>query len=81
MKREIEQAEKPTCAEVMGMVAAQVDNGNLLNNVIFNVAVEEHEIGYTDTNILIDLYSIDDRLHFGIPGGCEDYGKEGDYMD
>jgi hypothetical protein len=37
------------------------------------MALEEPEIRSTDPNILIDNNDMDDELHFGTPGGSEDY--------
>jgi hypothetical protein len=45
------------------------------------VALEELEIGSTDPNIPIDNNCRDDELHFGMPGGSEDYDNEADHID
>jgi len=45
------------------------------------VALEEPEIGSTDTNIPIDINCTDEELHFGMPegsGACEDEVVESD---
>ena len=43
--------------------------------------IQELDIGSTDPNIPIDNNCTDDELHFGMPGGCEDYDDEGDEID
>jgi len=45
------------------------------------VALEEPEIGSTDPNIPIDNNCTDDELHFGMPGGSEDFEDEVDESD
>ena len=45
------------------------------------MALEEAEIGSTDPNIPIDNNCMDDKLHFGIPGGSGDYEDDGDKSD
>jgi hypothetical protein len=45
------------------------------------VALEELEIGSTDPNIPTDNNCTDNKLHFGMSGGCEDYDDEGDKID
>jgi hypothetical protein len=81
VKRQIQQAENPTPAAVISTEAARVDNAILLDYLTSEVALEEPEIGSTDPNIPIDNNCTDDELHFGMPGGCEDYDNEGDEID
>jgi hypothetical protein len=81
VKRRIHQAENPTPAVVISTEAARVDNTGLLDNLTSEVDLEEPEIGSTDPNIPIDNNCMDDRVHFGMPGGCEDYDDEGDEID
>ena len=45
------------------------------------MALEEPEIGSTDSNIPIDNNCTDDELHFGMPGGSGDFEDEGDESD
>jgi hypothetical protein len=78
VKRQIQQAENPTPAAVISTEAAPVDNAILLDYLTSEVALKEPEIERTDPNIPIDNNCTDDKLHFGIPGGCEDYDNEGD---
>jgi hypothetical protein len=42
------------------------------------VVLEESEVGSTDPNILIDNNCMDEKLHFVILGGSEDFEDEGD---
>jgi len=81
VKRQIQQAENPTPAEVISMEAVGVDNAFLLDYLTSEVALEEPEIGRTDPNIPIDNNCTDDELHFGMPGGRGDYEDEGDESD
>ena len=81
VKRQIQQAENPTPATVISMEAARVDNPILLDYLTSEVALEEAEIRSTDPNIPIDHNRTDDELHFGMPGGCEEYNDEGDEID
>jgi len=81
VKRQIQQAENPTPAAVISTGAARVDNAILLDYLNFEVALEEPEIGRTDPNIPINNNCTDDELHFGMPGGCDDYDNEGDEID
>jgi len=81
VKRQIQQAENPTAAEVTSTDPAHVDDAILLDYLTSEVALEEPEIGSTDPNIPIDTNCTDDELHFGMPGGCEDYDDEGDEID
>ena len=78
IKRQIQQAENPTPAVVIGVEAAGVDNAMLLDKLTSEVALEEREIGSTDPNIQIDNNCMDDKLHFEMPGGCGDNEDEGD---
>jgi len=84
VKRQIKQVENPTPAVVISVEAARVDNAILLDYLASEVALEEPEIGSTDTNIPIDNNCTDDELHFVMPGGSgdfEDEGDEGDHHD
>jgi hypothetical protein len=81
VKRQIQQAEKPTPAVVISVEAARVDNAILLDYLASEVALEEPEIGSTGPNIPIDINCTDDELHFGMPGGSGDYEDEGDESD
>jgi hypothetical protein len=78
VKRQIQQAENPTPAMVISVEAARVDNAILLDHLSSTVALEEPEIGSTDRNIPIDNNCMDDKLHFGMPGGSGNYDDEGD---
>jgi len=81
VKRQIQQAEIPTPAEVIIVEAAHVDNAILLDYLTSEVALEDPEIGSTDTNIPIDNNCTDDELHFRMPGGsgaCKDEGEKSD---
>jgi hypothetical protein len=66
---------------VISVEAARVDNTILLDYSTSEVALEEPEIGSTDTNILIDNNCTDDELQFGMPGGSGDFQDEGDESD
>jgi len=81
VKRQIQQAENPTPAVVISVEAAHVENAILLDYLASEVALEEPEIGCTDPNIPIDNNCMDDKLHFGMPGGSGDYEDEGDESD
>ena len=81
VKRQIQQAENPTPAVVIGVAAARVDNVILLDYVASEVALQEPEIGSTDPNIPIDNNCTHDELHFGMPGGSGHYEDEGDESD
>jgi hypothetical protein len=81
VKRQIQQAENPTPAVAISVEAARVDNAILLDYLTSEVALEEPEIGSTDTNIPIDNNCTDDKLHFGMPGGSGDFEDEGDESD
>jgi len=54
---------------VISVEAARVDTTILLDYLASKVALEEPEIGRTDPNIPIENNSMDDELHFGMPGG------------
>jgi hypothetical protein len=81
VKRQIQQAEKPTPAVVISVEAARVDNAILLDYLTSEVSLEEPGIGSTDSNIPIDNNCTDDELHFGMPGDSEDFEDEGDESD
>jgi hypothetical protein len=78
VKRQIQQAENPTPAVVISVEAARADNAILLHYLTSKVALEEPEIGSTDSNIPIYNNCKDDELHFGMPGGSGDFEDEGD---
>jgi len=42
------------------------------------VALNEPDSGSTYLNILIDNHYTDNELHFGMPGGSDDYEADGD---
>jgi hypothetical protein len=69
VKREIQQAENPMPAVVISVDAARVNNTMLLEYLTSEVALEEREIGSTDSNIPIHNNGTNDELHIGIPGG------------
>jgi len=81
VKRQIQQAENPTPAEVISTEAACVDIAIQLDNLTSEVALEEPEIGRTDPNIPIDNNCMDDEQHFGVPMGNKDYEDERDKID
>jgi hypothetical protein len=81
VKGQIQQAENQTTAVVISVEAARVDNAILLDYLKSEVALEEPEIGSTDSNIPIDNNCTDDELHFGMPGGSGDFEDEGDESD
>jgi len=81
VKDQIQQAENPTPAMVISVEAACVENAILLDYLTSKVALEEHEIRSTDSNILIDTNCKDNELHFGMPGGSGDFEDEGDESD
>jgi hypothetical protein len=58
---------------VIRVEAARVDNAILLDYLPSEAALEEPEIGSTDSNKPIDNNCIDDELHFGMPGGSGDF--------
>jgi len=78
VKRQIQQVENPTPAVVMSVEAAHVDNAILHDYLTSKVALEEPGVGSTDPNIPIHNHHNDDKFHFGMPGGSEDYEIEGD---
>jgi len=81
VKHQIHQADNPTPAVVISVEAAHVDNAILLDYLTSEVALDEPEIGSTDSNIPIDNNCTDDELHFGMPGGSGDFKDEGDESD
>jgi hypothetical protein len=69
---------------VISVDAARVDNAIFLDYLTSNVALEEDEIGSTDTTMPIANNCIDHKVHCGMPGGsghCEDEGDESDDCD
>ena len=81
VKRQIQQAENPTPAVVISVEAARVENAILLDYLTPEVGLKEPEIGSPDQNIPIENNCIDDKLHFGMPGGSGDYEDEGNESD
>jgi hypothetical protein len=81
VKFPIYQVGNPTPAVVISGKAARVDNAILLDYLASEVALEEPEIGSPHPNILIDNNCTDDKLHFGMPGGREEYEDERDDSD
>jgi len=77
----IQQVENPTPAMVISVEAARVDNAILFHYLASEVALEEPGIASTDPNIPLDNNCTDDKLHFGMPGGSEDYEDEGAESD
>jgi hypothetical protein len=80
-KRQIQQAENPMPTVVISVEAARIDNAILLDYLNSEVALEEPEIGNTDSNIRIDNNCTDDELHFRMPGGSRDFDDAGDESD
>jgi hypothetical protein len=66
---------------VICVEAPPVDNAILLDHLTSEVALEEPEIGSTDSNIPIDNNRPDDEPHFGMPGGSGDFEDEGNDSD
>jgi hypothetical protein len=81
VKLQIQQVENPTPAVVISVEPARVDNAILLDYLTSEVALEEPEIGSTNSNIPIDNHCMDDELHFGMPGGSRDLEDEDDESD
>jgi hypothetical protein len=81
VNRQIQQAENPTSALVICMEAVRVDDAILLDYLASEVALQEPEIECTDPNIPIDNNCTEDKLHFGMPGGCADYEDTDDECD
>jgi hypothetical protein len=81
VKRQIKHVENPTPAVVISVEAARVDNAILLDYLTSEVALEESEIGSTDSNIPIDNNCMEDELHDGMPGGRRDFEDDGDESD
>jgi hypothetical protein len=81
VKYQIQTRENPTPAEVISMDAARVDNAILLDNLTTEVGHEEPEIRCTVPYSQMDTNCTHDRLHFGMPGSCNDYDDEGNVID
>jgi hypothetical protein len=81
IKHQIPPVENPIPAVLITVKAAGVDNAILLDYLSSEVALEEPEIGRTDPNILIDNSCMDDKMHFGMPGGSGVYEDECDEND
>jgi hypothetical protein len=73
VKRQIQLVENPTPAVVIRVEAARDDYAIHLDFLASRVALEEPQIGCTDPNIPIGNYCMDDKPHFGMPGGSRDY--------
>jgi hypothetical protein len=74
----IQQAENTTPAVVISVEAAHVDNAIFLHYLHTEVALEEPEIGSTNTNMPIYNNCPDDEPHFGMPVGSGNFKDEGD---
>jgi hypothetical protein len=81
VKRPIQQAENPSPAVVISVETARVDNAILLDYLASEVALEEPEIGRTDSNIPIDHNCMDVEHYFEMPGRSGEYADEGDESD
>jgi len=81
VKHQIQQVENPTPAAVISTEAARVDDAIRRDCLTSELGLEEPEIGRTDPNMPIDNNCTDDELHFGMPGGCQDYDHQGDEID
>jgi hypothetical protein len=69
VKRPIQQADNPMPAVVISMETACADNAMLLENLTSEGALEKPLIRSTYPNIAMDNNCMDDKLHFGKPGG------------
>jgi hypothetical protein len=78
VKHQIQQAENPMTAMVISVEATRIDNAILFDYLASEVALEEPEIGSTNSNIPIENNCTDDELHLGMPCGSGDYEDEGD---
>ena len=81
VKHQIQHAENPMPAMLIGMEAVHVDNAIILDNLTSEVALEEPEIARMDPNIPIDNNCTNEELHFEMPGGSGDYEDEGEESD
>jgi hypothetical protein len=81
VKRQIQQAENPTPAVVISVEAARVHNAILLDYLTSAVALEKPEIRSTDPNLQLDNNCMDDKQHFGMPGGSGNFEDEVDARD
>jgi hypothetical protein len=81
VNHQTQQAENPMPDAVISTEAVCLENAILHDYLTSQVALEEPEIGSTDPNIPIDNNCRDDELHFGMPGGSEDYDNEADQID
>jgi hypothetical protein len=81
LRSHIQQTENPTTAAVISPDAAHADNTILLDYLTSSVALQEPEIGCTELNNLTHNNCPHEQLHFGKPGGCEDYNDEGDEIE
>jgi hypothetical protein len=76
VKHQIQQAENPTAAVVIGTGAVSVNNHTRVDDLTSEVALEERGIASTDRNIQINNNCPHYKLHFGKPGGCGNYADE-----
>jgi hypothetical protein len=81
VKHQIQQAENPKPAMVISLEAGRVDHAILLDYLSSEVAPVEAEIGSTDCNIPIGNNCMNNKLHFGMPGGSGYYDSAGDKSD
>jgi hypothetical protein len=68
VKPQIQQVLTVTPARVITVEAEGVDNSHLLDYLTSELALEESEIGSTDSNIPMDNNCTYDELHFGMSG-------------
>jgi len=78
---QIQQAENPTPAVVIGVEAARVNNVILHDYLTFEVALDDPEIGSTEQNIPIGNNCTDDELHFSMPEGSRIFEDKCDESD
>ena len=81
VSHQMQQAENPTPAVVICTEATRVDNAIHPDYLTSEMALEKPEIRTTDPTIRIHNNCTDDELHFGIPGGCEEYDDVGDEIN
>jgi hypothetical protein len=77
VKHQIQRAENPMPAMVIGVEELLVDNAIRLDYLTSEVAFEEPEIGSSDPNIPIENNCMDDEPHFRMPRGSGEYECEG----
>jgi len=81
VKRRIQQEEDSTHTVVIRVEAAHIYNVILLDDIISEVALEEHEGGMTDQDIPIENNCMDDELHLAMPENDRVYEDDGDESD